>query len=48
MEALRGDTEDGEPKLLYVTAGSGHYVHGEKVYAQRAEDFLLLCKKILG
>ena len=48
MDALRGNTEDGEPKLLYVTTGSGHYVHGEKVYTQRAEDFLLLCKKILG
>ena len=48
MEVLRGDAEGGEPKLLYLTTGSGHHMHGEKVYVERAEDFLLLCKKILG
>lgn len=45
MDALRGSR--GEPKLLYLTEGHGHTVHGERVYRERAEDFLILCKKLL-
>jgi len=49
MDALRGASKgDGELKLLYVTDGVGHNVHGEKVYKQQAEDFLVLCKKLLA
>ena len=48
MDALRGSGTRGEPKLLYCTKGYGHHVHGENVYKERAEDFLILCKKLLG
>jgi len=47
MDALRG-TSQGEPKLLHLTEGYGHRVHGDEVYTQRAEDFLILCKKLLA
>jgi len=47
MDALRGNT-GGDPKLVYLTEGYGHYVNGDTVYSQRAEDFLILCKKLLG
>lgn len=46
MDALR--RTEGEPKLLHVTEGYGHFVHGDQVYTQRAEDFQILCKKLLG
>jgi len=46
MDALRG-TSEGEPKLLHITEGYGHVVRGDEVYTQRAEDFLILCKKLL-
>lgn len=46
MDALR--RTGGEPKLLHVTKGYGHFVHGDEVYTQRAEDFQILCKKLLG
>jgi hypothetical protein len=47
MDALRGRGQ-GAPKLLFVTDGYGHNVHGDKVYTQRAEDFQILCKKLLA
>jgi oligopeptidase B len=47
MDALRG-LDRGQPKLLYFTDGYGHTVHGDEVYTQRAEDFLILNKKLLG
>jgi oligopeptidase B len=47
MDALRG-TYQGELKLLHVTEDSGHVLHGDEVYTQRAEDFLILCKKLLA
>lgn len=46
MDALRG-LDRGQPKLLYLTDGYGHTVHGDEVYTQRAEDFLILNKKLL-
>ena len=46
MDALRKG--GGVPKLLHITGGVGHVVHGEQVYKQRAEDFVILCKKLLG
>lgn len=52
IDALRGSgsvsQHKGEPKLLHVSNGVGHSVHGERVYKERAEDFLILCKKLLG
>lgn len=48
MDALRGDMNGGKPKLLSLTSGHGHVVRGDDVYEERAKDFLLLCKKLLG
>lgn len=48
MDGLRGSSQNGEPKLLHISDGVGHLVHGERVYKERAEDFLILCKKLLG
>jgi hypothetical protein len=48
MDALRGSGRKGEPKLLHVSDGVGHSVHGDRVYKERAEDFLILCKKLLA
>lgn len=48
IDALRGSAHTGEPKLLHVSGGVGHSVHGNRVYKERAEDFLILCKKLLG
>jgi len=47
IDALRGSGTRGAPKLLYCTKGYGHHVHGKYVYKERAEDFLILCKKLL-
>lgn len=45
MDVLRGK---GEKKILYLTKGVGHSVHGDRVFLERAEDFLILCNKVLG
>jgi hypothetical protein len=47
MDALRGTAAKGEPKLLHVSGGVGHTLHGGRIYKERAEDFLILCKKLL-
>jgi oligopeptidase B len=48
VQALRGSAkgEAGEEKLLSVTAGVGHFVKGLQRNIERAEDFLLLGKKV--
>lgn len=45
--ALRG-RGGGAAKLLAIAGGQGHFTHGDELYRERAEDFLLLCKRILG
>jgi hypothetical protein len=47
MDALRGTGGNGE-KYLCVREGEGHVVRGDEIYQERAEDFLLLCKKLLA
>jgi oligopeptidase B len=42
MDALRGNEGGGYKKLLYLTKGYGHNVHGADVFVERAEDLLLL------
>jgi len=42
MDALRGKGGGGYKKLLYLTEGYGHNVHGADVFVERAEDLLLL------
>lgn len=46
MDALRGGRE-GDNKILFLTEGVGHNVHGELESLERAEDFLILSEKIL-
>ena len=48
-QALRGKgAAGGEEKLLRVTAGEGHFVKGVQRSIERAEDYLLLTKKVEG
>jgi hypothetical protein len=47
MDALRGKKK-GEPKLLEIIKEDGHFSRGFQMYAERASDFLLLSKRILG
>ena len=47
MDALRGGRE-GDGKILFLTEGVGHNVHGELESIERAEDFLILSEKMLG
>lgn len=47
MDALRG-RGGGAAKLLAIAGGQGHFTRGDELYQQRAEDFSLLCKRILG
>jgi len=46
MDALRGDRDDKD-KILFLTGGVGHNVHGELEQTERAEDFLILTRKLL-
>lgn len=52
MDALRGISGSisgsNEKKLLYLTKGVGHNVHGVDVQMERAEDLLIITKKVLG
>jgi len=48
MDVLRGSSGGKEKKILYLTKGVGHSVHGELVAKERAQDFLILCNKVLG
>ena len=45
MDTLR--VGGGEDKLLAIT-NQGHFTRGEGLYEERAEDFTLLCKRILA
>ena len=47
MDALRGNRDDKD-KILFLTGGVGHNVHGELENVERAEDFLILRRKVLG
>ena len=42
MDVLRGKGLQKEKKILFITKGVGHSVHGEQVFIERAEDFLIL------
>jgi hypothetical protein len=42
MEALKGDN------LLAITSGQGHFTTGDGLFEERAGDFLILLKRILG
>lgn len=46
MDALRGGRKEDD-KILFLTEGVGHNVHGELESVERAEDFLILSQKIL-
>jgi oligopeptidase B len=48
LQALRGSSArtGGEEKLMRVTVGEGHFVKGAQRSIERAEDFLLLGKKV--
>jgi hypothetical protein len=48
MDALRGKQNTGKEKLLEIITEDGHFSRGIKMYAERASDFLLLSKRILG
>jgi oligopeptidase B len=47
VDALRGKKQGGEPKLLAITHGNGHFLRGASRILQQAEDYLILCKKII-
>lgn len=47
MDALRGGRKE-DNKILFLTEGVGHNVHGELESVERAEDFLILSEKMLG
>jgi len=47
MDVLRG-TINGEKKILFLTKGVGHSVHGKEVSTERAQDFLILRNKVLS
>jgi oligopeptidase B len=47
MDALRGGRKE-DNKILFLTEGVGHNVHGELESIERAEDFLILFEKMLG
>ena len=42
MDVLRGKGGRQEKKILFLTKGFGHNVHGQQVFIERAEDFLIL------
>jgi hypothetical protein len=51
MDALRGAAAveavaEGQPKLLAITAGHGHFVKGHLRDIERAEDYLLIMKNL--
>jgi hypothetical protein len=50
VDALRGHKRASgtEKKIVYVGADQGHMVHGMEQHFERAEDFLILCEKMLG
>lgn len=45
MDVLRGKGGQQEKKILFLTKGVGHNVHGQQVFIERAEDFLVLNMK---
>ena len=51
MDALRGHGVKGDSdtnqKLLAISGGQGHFTRGERLYTERAEDYILLCRNIL-
>lgn len=50
IDALRGaggGAAAAAPKLVAMTDGAGHFVHGTQRYIEQAEDYLLLCEKML-
>jgi oligopeptidase B len=47
IDVLRSGERKSEEKLVHVDESSGHYKIGGVASFQRAEDFLLICKKIL-
>ena len=42
MDALKGDN------LLAINGGQGHFTTGDKLFEERAADFLILVKRMLG
>jgi len=46
MDALR--LRGGLKKILFLTKGVGHNAYGDLVAKERAEDFIILCNKVLG
>ena len=43
---LRGKNTGDDTKLLFISEGEGHAVYGKKGAQERAEDYLILCKKM--
>jgi oligopeptidase B len=50
IDALRGNgvVATAENKILFVTSEQGHVVNGMEQHFERAEDFLVLCEKMLA
>lgn len=44
MDALGG----GEDKILAINGGQGHFTVGDSLYRERADDYAILMKRILG
>ncbi len=48
IQALRGTTAAGAPKLVFVRDGQGHFTRGYSLFLERAEDLCLMTHMILG